>query len=266
MGFTKLDEGIVHSSVWSESLETRVLWVTILAMCNSQGFVSASRSGLQRAANIPLDTFDLALSILESPDQDSRSSEYEGRRIEKCDGGWYVLNYKRYREFTYSDSPEAVRQRKHRGKGKSETCDDALHVTNGRDISASASVSASSSSSSSLNTKDLILVQLLIDLIQKNNPKSKVGSLTERVQKTWIDQCRLLREADKRTPEEIETVIRWCQEDEFWKVNILSMPKLREKFDQLWMKSQSKTGNGKVNLDGLKEFGRQHGVVFDKEK
>jgi hypothetical protein len=38
---------------------------------------------------------------------------------------------------------------------------------------------------------------------------------------------------DERTEEQIHAAIDWCQDDEFWRVNILSMPKLREKFDQL---------------------------------
>jgi hypothetical protein len=32
-------------------------------------------------------------------------------------------------------------------------------------------------------------------------------------------------------------MIRWCQADEFWRGNILSMPKLREKYDQLRLKA-----------------------------
>jgi len=41
---------------------------------------------------------------------------------------------------------------------------------------------------------------------------------------------------DKRTPENIESVIRWCQADSFWKTNILSPEKLRKQYDQLYMK------------------------------
>ena len=43
-------------------------------------------------------------------------------------------------------------------------------------------------------------------------------------------------ERDNRTLEEIEFVITKSQNDPFWKENILSMGKLREKFDQLWIK------------------------------
>lgn len=137
MGFTKLDEGIVHSSIWSEALATRVLWVTMLAMADSNGFVSSSRSGLLRAANIPEADFNVAIEILEAPDPDSRSPEHGGRRIEKCDGGWMVLNYRRYREFTYSGSKEAIKKRRQRDK-RGQKGDMS---PKGGDISASASSS-----------------------------------------------------------------------------------------------------------------------------
>jgi hypothetical protein len=125
MGFTKLDSGIVQSSIWSESLATRVLWVTMLAMANHVGFVGASRSGLVRTANIPEDDFDEALVCLSSPDPDSRTPEHDGRRIEKIDGGWNILNYRKYRDFTYSDSPEAIRKREKRQENEDRTRPDA---------------------------------------------------------------------------------------------------------------------------------------------
>jgi hypothetical protein len=236
MGFTKLDEGIVHSSIWSEALATRVLWVTMLAMADSQGFVSSSRSGLLRAANIPQSDFDTA--ILESPDVDSRSPEHDGRRIQKCDGGWTVLNYRRYREFTYSGSREAIKKRKQRDK-RGHKRDMS---PKGGDISASASSSASSSLNKNLkgiNPEDVRLVQLLIDLMVRNNPDSSIiKRLTPDRQAEWIKQCRLLRESDEKKIEDIEAVIRFSQDDKFWQSNILSMSKLREKFDQLWLKAR----------------------------
>jgi len=88
------------------------------------------------------------------------------------------------------------------------------------------------------NGIDQRLTQLLIDLMQKNNPESStLKHLTEKKQIDWMNQCRLLRETDNRTEADIEKVIRFSQGDSFWQKNILSMPKLREKWDQLWMKA-----------------------------
>ena len=126
------------------------------------------------------------------------------------------------------------------------------------------SSSSSSSSSSSLREKDkspslcprkiadvdIRLTQLLLDLMKTNNPDSSIlKHLTEKRQAEWMNQCRLLREADGRSPEQIEAVIRFSQADQFWKQNILSMPKLREKWDQLWLKAKAQVegnpGNGR---------------------
>lgn len=57
------------------------------------------------------------------------------------------------------------------------------------------------------------------------------------------DATRLLLDKDGHTVEQIERAIRWCQADEFWRANILSMSKLREKYDQLRL-AASRTPGG----------------------
>lgn len=52
------------------------------------------------------------------------------------------------------------------------------------------------------------------------------------------DAMRLLLDRDGRTPGQVEAAIRWCQADEFWRGNILSASKLREKYDQLRLAAQ----------------------------
>jgi len=106
--------------------------------------------------------------------------------------------------------------------------------------------SSSSSSSSSLeleldkepfveSSDELRLSKLLSSLILKNNPKAKKPNF-----QTWAKHVDLLIRVDNRTVNEIEEVIRWCQQDDFWRSNILSTKKLREKFDQLWVKMSLK--------------------------
>lgn len=114
MGFTKLDPGIVDSSLWSEPMAVRVLWITLLAKTDCTGHVRAARDALHRAANMPSKEFDSAMQVLESPDPNSRSSEYEGRRIKKVEGGWLILNYLKYRDYCYSSNPETLRKRRQR--------------------------------------------------------------------------------------------------------------------------------------------------------
>lgn len=49
----------------------------------------------------------------------------------------------------------------------------------------------------------------------------------------WRDAARLMLDRDQRTEAQITAAIDWCQDDEFWRSNVLSMPKLREQYEQL---------------------------------
>lgn len=75
------------------------------------------------------------------------------------------------------------------------------------------------------------LCKLLADLIAANDPsgkRPKVGAI-------WAAaEDRMIR-LDDRDPVEAERLIRWAQADEFWRGNILSMPKFREKYQQLYL-------------------------------
>jgi len=59
------------------------------------------------------------------------------------------------------------------------------------------------------------------------------GSKRPTIGRPWLDSARLLLDRDGRSEEEAHAAIDWCQDHTFWRSNILSMPKLREKFDQL---------------------------------
>ena len=72
------------------------------------------------------------------------------------------------------------------------------------------------------------LSALLFQKMLENNPKAKAPNL-----QSWAKHVDLMIRIDKRPHSEIESVIEWCQRDNFWRSNILSTAKLREKYDQL---------------------------------
>lgn len=79
------------------------------------------------------------------------------------------------------------------------------------------------------------LCHLLADLIVQN------GGRRPRIGKKWTTAERLLLDRDERDRSEAERLIRWCQDDEFWRPNIMSMAKFREKYDQLRLKAKRTT-------------------------
>jgi len=97
-GWTKLDADITDSTIWQESLATKVVWVTLLARVNREGFVSTSIPGLAKRAGVSLEECEKALEKFQRPDKYSRSQEEEGRRIRVVEGGFYLINFIKYRD------------------------------------------------------------------------------------------------------------------------------------------------------------------------
>ena len=88
-----------------------------------------------------------------------------------------------------------------------------------------------------LFVEDSIEFQLskkLLDYILINNPNYKMPNL-----QNWAQHIDYMIRLDKRTPEQINDIIVFSQEDSFWKSNVLSTEKLRQKFDQLWIKKKN---------------------------
>lgn len=106
-GFTKLSNNILTSSIWSESNDTRILWITLLAASNAEGYVAGTIPGLASMARLTNKETEAALEILLAPDKYSRTKDCGGRRIMTVDGGWILLNYTKYRE---KRDPETRRQ------------------------------------------------------------------------------------------------------------------------------------------------------------
>lgn len=80
------------------------------------------------------------------------------------------------------------------------------------------------------------------------------GSRRPRITREWRRQARLLIDKDQRTVEQVKRAIDWSQADPFWKANVLSMPTLREKYDQLRLAAQRPNGRASpmVEREGLR--------------
>lgn len=121
--WTPLFSSIILSSIWEEPKHVKILWITMIALKDKSGFVSASILGLKRAAVLSIEEVEDALKILEAPDPRSKSADFEGRRIERVAGGWRVLNHEQYQKLmreVCSKASAADRQKKHRLKKKGE--------------------------------------------------------------------------------------------------------------------------------------------------
>ena len=136
MAFVKLDCGILNSTLWVER-EQRDIFITALLMAAPielkepmeqyevdairttgfvvppgwYGFVEAAGPGIVRRALADMKQGMEALRKLGGPDEESRSSEFDGRRLVRVDGGYVVLNFFKYRD---KDNSAAVRSARYR--------------------------------------------------------------------------------------------------------------------------------------------------------
>jgi len=231
-GYTPLFASIITSSIWDEDDKTRIVWITMLALADSTGLVEASIPSLAHIARVDRNSCEKALEKLSAPDTNSRSKEFQGRRIEKVDGGWLILNLVKYRQKAKQKTAEWWRKyRKRRATNLQPICNQ---------MQPNATIQTQTQTQTDLKDTSYLLSKLLFDEIIRRKPDFKKPNL-----QVWAKHITRMVHLDKRTPERIEAVIRWCQTDPFWQNNILSTQKLRQQFDALELKMRGSYAKGK---------------------
>jgi hypothetical protein len=211
MPYAKLDSCIISSSIWSEANGTRLVWITMLAMKDDLGFVSASHKGLARMANVSIEETEEALKVLSSPDPDSRTKDNEGRRVSEVEGGWIVLNHDKYR------LPEQEKRDNHRvyvaNQRKIHKQSHVITVNHNEsqpitDVSLPVSVSVSSSESELNAINDEPIKETSFDHFWKQYPKKEGKGAAA---KAWAKMP-----APSETLKLIEAALEWQKKTEKW--------------------------------------------------
>jgi len=153
--YAKVFDVILDSSIWEESHATVRVWLTMLCMSDENGVIQAIDSAIRKRAGgskeearITDEEWKQAITTLESPDLESKDQDYGGRRIERIEGGWLVLNKRKYRDIrTKKQLQDAERQRRKywrdRGKEPPETATSRDTSRTSRSLTTNASVSVS---------------------------------------------------------------------------------------------------------------------------
>ena len=198
----------------------------MIAIADKEGFVDETVQSLARKFNVPVNIVNNAIKIFLKPDESSRSITEDGRRLRKIrkSFGWQIINYQYYRDLRTSRDRTAYMKdymKKYRKDSKQKSLQ-AANVNTGKPPE----------THTDTDTYKRVLSQLLLDLISERRPNLKKPDIIK-----WAEHIDLMIRVDKRDPEEIKTVIEWCQADEFWQNNILSTAKLRKQYDQLALKA-----------------------------
>lgn len=129
-GFAKLDVGIVDSTLWMKPHDALRVWICLLAKCDSYGIVRAAAPAVAHLCFVTLERFEEIIEDFCSPDEHSRSKDGEGRRLQKIDGGWMIVNYLRYRDMMQRKAAShADRQARYREKLKARDARVTASVT-----------------------------------------------------------------------------------------------------------------------------------------
>jgi hypothetical protein len=120
-GFTKLDSGIVFSSVWRPEHDIVRVWIALLALCDARGVVRSSVPALAHLCFIEVERLAKILKIFRTPDPYSRIRDHQGRKIKDIEGGWLVLNYPRYRNTLMQRKPFSHAERQSRYRERQRT-------------------------------------------------------------------------------------------------------------------------------------------------
>lgn len=104
------------------------------------------------------------------------------------------------------------------------------------------------------NSNEMNLSKLLFSLMQSNNSNVKQPNF-----QSWSKEFDYILRIDKRDIEEVRRIIEWCQNDSFWKANILSPSSLRKQYDRLILKMKG----SKLNSNNIIPL---HSRDWDKEE
>ena len=102
----------------------------------------------------------------------------------------------------------------------------------------------------------MLLAENLKNLILQN--KSDYIFKGEDFLEKWAYGFEKMIRLDKRDPTRIKEVMRWALKNSFWRSNILSAAKLREKFDSLELKMQQKPPISRA-FESLRELANEGG-------
>jgi len=265
--YTKLFGTITASTIWAEDSDTRVVWITMLAMCDRNGEVAASIPGLANIAQVPLIKTEEALSKFMGPDKYSRTKDFEGRRIEEIPGGWVLLNHASYRAERDQEARKEYRanwMREKRQKDREQVSEQNEPACTYPDTNTNTDTNTEEKGKSRQQVATISPLAKSADADDYREFASRmwisIQSLTNQQKapnlETWADEIRKLIEIDRQPLPVAWEVFNWANKDKFWQGNILSAANFRKHFPKLYAQSR---GDAPVDFSAI---ARNHKEIF----
>lgn len=166
--------------------------------------------------------------------------------LHAVDDGYVARSWQKWNRTTEEMNKELAKDRERKARNKAEVTPDSGRNPNPVHAESGSSTEQSSTEQSSTSTSDAIaptestlgsqyakrLCDVLVNELKRNGSK-----FPDPITKAWLDAARLMVDSDHREPRQAKELIEWACRDSFWRANILSMPKFREKYDTVRLAS-----------------------------
>ena len=229
----------------------RWIWVVLMAIAKE----SPIEGQLLLSEDLPLTIEDIAdEAAVDTEEVEQAIERFKEQNMLHEEEGVFVLTNWDSRQFVSDNSTERVRKHRQRKKETpvkrysndevtppdtdtdtdTDTEKDKGSCPNSANPDGDSSPNEKPKSQKKYNEEHMQLAEHLKDQILANKPDARVPENLD----SWADTFRLMVERDGRSCQQVAAVIDWCQSDDFWRANILSANKLRQKFDQLELQMQ----------------------------
>ena len=241
------------------------IWGYCIARADVDGTVLLNPQLLAPIIGTSRQEIEKALDYLKSPDEHSKNTDHEGRRIIHQAGHLYfVVSHALYRNMKNNeDRREYMREYMRKKRGSSPVNINKVNAKLTQVNPASSSSSSSSACESEGGCKGetetyqqaYTLARSLMASIASWKPDFAEiqPSKAERTATRWAKDVNIMLRVDKRKPDDVQAVIDWLPSHEgscgfTWRAQILSGRKLREKFDKLQIAKQQSHGGYKCTI------------------
>ena len=234
-GWVKIHRSIQDHWIWENPVKLK-WWLDLIMMANHQenkilingelvtieaGERHTSEDKLSARWGVSRNTVRKFLALLEKDGMISLKKSRQSGTTYK------VLNYNVYQGFSEEKKHQTEQRTEQQ---KDNAVNNELHI-NKNEKNEKNIKDTSPKSKKRIYDVDSIHYQLaeyLFEEMKKNNPEARKPDFNK-----WANDIRLMMEIDNRKEEQVRNMIAWSQSNDFWKGNILSAKKLRDKYDQM---------------------------------
>lgn len=177
--------------------DLQLVFVNLMTHADKEGFVDRHFRAIVDETGIPIERVERAVKELESPDEESRSPELEGRRLERIDEhrrwGWRIVNYIKYREMQDAESRrESQRERQRACRARKSEKDNGVEKSNGNESTAVKLLELlNARSGREFRKSDSSLTPIIARLSEKEVDYDGCAKMIERQVKLWKGDSKM---------------------------------------------------------------------------